>query len=181
MRLIQAAVDLFTEQGYDATTVVEITERAGLTKATFFRHFPDKREVLFAGQRAHSALLAEEIAAVPDPMPPLEAVAAALAALTTSFTSEQHAFGPRLPAAIAAHGELQERAAFKRAGIAATMAAALRRRGVADPVASVAAELGVEACYRAYDRWTDGRDDRTLPALTRDALDELRAAITTLA
>ena len=50
-RLVRAAVDLFTEQGYDATTVTQIADRAGgLTKTTFFRHFPDKREVLFAGQ-----------------------------------------------------------------------------------------------------------------------------------
>jgi AcrR family transcriptional regulator len=179
--LVHAAVDLFTEQGYDATTVVEIAERAGLTKATFVRYFPDKREVLFAGQQVHSSLLAEGIAAAPDTAPPLEAVTAALDALTSTFTSEQREFGPRLRAAIAANGELQERWASKRAGLADAMAAALRRRGVADPVASVAAELGVQAYYRAYYRWTDGRDDRTLPALTRDALDEVRAAITTLA
>src|SRR6202000_2263091 len=77
-RLIEAALDLFTEKGYDATTVTEIAERAGVTKMTFFRHSPDKREVLFAaGQEVHSQILADAIAAAPDPATPLQAVAAA--------------------------------------------------------------------------------------------------------
>src|ERR1700734_3756817 len=77
-RLGRAPPDLFTERGYDATTVSEIAERAGgLTKMTFFRHFPDKREVLFAaGQEVHSRLLADAIAAAPVPATPLEAGAA---------------------------------------------------------------------------------------------------------
>jgi len=64
-RMVLAAVDLFTEQGYDATTVAQIAERAGVTKSTFFRHFPDKRELLVAGQEALSRLLAEGITEAP--------------------------------------------------------------------------------------------------------------------
>ena len=77
-RLVVAAVDLFTEQGYDATTVAQIAERAGVTKSTFFRHFSDKREVLVAGQETLSRLLAEGIAEAPAGASPLEAVAAGL-------------------------------------------------------------------------------------------------------
>src|ERR1700749_23939 len=77
-RLVVAAVDLFTEQGYDATTVAQIAERAGVTKSTFFRHFPDKRELLVAGQETLSRLLAEGIAEAPGGASPLEAVAAGL-------------------------------------------------------------------------------------------------------
>ena len=79
-RLVVAAVDLFTEQGYDATTVAEIAERAGVTRSTFFRHFTDKREVLVAGQETLSRLLAEGIAEAPAGATPLEAVAAGLRA-----------------------------------------------------------------------------------------------------
>src|ERR1700730_16719800 len=78
-RMVLAAVDLFTEQGYDATTVAQIAERAGVAKSTFFRHFPDKRELLTAGQETLSRLLAEGIAEAPDNASPLEAVAAGLA------------------------------------------------------------------------------------------------------
>jgi AcrR family transcriptional regulator len=178
--LVRAAVDLFTEQGYDSTTVAEIAERAGLTKATFFRHFPDKREVLFAGQASHSSLLTEGIAAAPETATPLEAVAAALDALTATFTAEQREFGPRLRAVIGAHPELQEREAFKRAGLAGAITAALGERGVPDTTARMAGELGVEAYYRAFDRWTDAPGEPSFPALAREALDELRTAISTL-
>ncbi len=176
-RLVRAALDLFTEQGYDATTVIEIAERAGgLTKTTFFRHFPDKREVLFAGQEMHSRLLADAIAAAPGPATPLEAVAAGLDALTASFTDDRREFAARLLAVIAANGELRERAAFKRASLAAAMAAALEKRGVPELAASLAAELGVRAFYRAFARWVDPAGQQTFTELARQALDELRAA-----
>src|ERR1039458_4239213 len=88
-RLVRAALDLFTEQGYDATTVNEIADRAGLTKTTFFRHFPDKREVLFAGQDVHARLLADAITAAARPATPLEAGGAALDATTATLTEHR--------------------------------------------------------------------------------------------
>ena len=179
-RLVLAALDLFAEQGYDNTTVTQIAERAGLTKTTFFRHFPDKREVLFAGQEVHSRLLADGVAAAPDPATPLEAVAAALDALTASFTAEQRDFGPRLLMVIAGNPELQERAAFKRAALAAALTSALGKRGVPDLTASLAAELGVLSFHRAFEHWVDPASQQTLTELARQALDELRAATATL-
>jgi AcrR family transcriptional regulator len=179
-RLVVAAIDLFDEQGYDNTTVTQIAERAGLTKATFFRHFPDKREVLFAGQEVHSQLLADGVTAAPDSATPFEAVAAALDALTTSFTAEQRAFGPRLLTVIADNPELQERATFKRAALGAALTSALSKRGVPDLTASLAAELGVRAFHRAFERWVDPASRETLPDLARQALDELRAATAAL-
>src|ERR1700759_4107046 len=96
-RLVRAAVDLFTEQGYDATTVTQIADRAGgLTKTTFFRHFPDKREVLFAGQELHSRLRADAIPAAPADATPLQAVATALDALAASFPEDRRKLGARL-------------------------------------------------------------------------------------
>jgi AcrR family transcriptional regulator len=180
-RLVRAALDLFTEQGYDATTVNEIAKRAGgLTKTTFFRHFPDKREVLFAGQEIHSRLLADAIAAAPDSATPLRAVAAALDALTATFTDDRREFAARLLTVIADNSELQERAAFKRAALAGAMTDALHQRGIPDPAAGLAAELGVRAFYRAFDHWADPTNQQTLADLARQTLDELRAAIATL-
>ena len=46
-RLAEAALELYAERGYEQTTVAEIAERAGVTERTFFRHYADKREVLF--------------------------------------------------------------------------------------------------------------------------------------
>ena len=179
-RLVLAALDLFGEQGYDDTTVAQIAERAGLTKATFFRHFPDKREVLFAGQEAHSLLLAEGAAAAPDAATPLEAVGAALDALTASFTAEQREFAPRLLSVVAASTELLERATFKRAALAAALASALSKRGVPELTAGLAGELGAHAFYRAFERWVDPASERTLTELARQALGELRSAAAAL-
>ena len=180
-RLVRAALELFTEQGYDTTTVSEIAERAGgLTKMTFFRHFPDKREVLFVGQDMHSRLLADAIATAPGPATPLQAVAAALHALTATFTDDRRELAARLRAVIAANSELRERAAFKRTGLTEAMTEALEKRGVPDLTASLAAELGIRAFYRAFDQWADPANRQTLIDLSRRALEELRAATVTL-
>jgi AcrR family transcriptional regulator len=181
-RLVHAALDLFTEQGYDATTVGQIAERAGgLTKMTFFRHFPDKREVLFAaGQEIHSRILADAITAAPAEATPLEAVAAALDALSATFCEDRREFSARLLAVIAGTGELRERAAAKHIGLAQSVTAALEKRGVPELAASLAAELGLRAFDRAFEQWASPASQQTLTELTRRALDELRAAAASL-
>lgn len=173
---MRAALDLFSEQGYDNTTVPQIAERAGLTKSTFFRHFPDKREVLVAGQDALSRLLVGAIAAAPVAATPLEAVAAALDAVAVAFTPERRDLGPKLQAVIAANSELQARDALKHVGLAAAMTEALQHRGIPDPTASLAAELGVLAFKRAYARWAEPTNQRELGELARESLQDLQAA-----
>jgi AcrR family transcriptional regulator len=183
-RLIVAAVDLFSEQGYDATTVAQIAERAGVTKSTFFRHFPDKRELLVAGQEVLSRLLAEGIAEAPPGAGPLAAVAAGLERASTAMAMSPigRERAPRLKAAVAASAELQERDALKSVGMAAAMTAALTARGVPDPVAHLAAELGVLAFKRGYANWAeaDHDPDGGLAPYALAALDELRAASASL-
>src|SRR5664279_1986287 len=181
-RIVLAAVDLFTEQGYDATTVAQIAERAGITKSTFFRYFPDKRELLVAGQETLSRLLVEGIAEAPEGASPLEAVAAGLERASSAMGPMNRELGPRLTAAVAASTELQERDALKHVGLAAAMTAALVARGVGDAIAHLAAELGVLAFKRGYAEWSEGDrdagDDLAPHALA--ALDELRAATAAL-
>lgn len=182
-RLVVAAVDLFTEQGYDATTVAQIAERAGVTKSTFFRHFPDKRELLVAGQETLSRLLAEGIAEAPGDASPLAAVAAGLVRAATAMGAMNRELAPRLKAAVAASAELQERDALKSVSLAAAMTAALIARGVPDPTAALAGELGVLAFKRGYAEWSDSDRDTTEDELAGHiltALDELRAASTSL-
>ncbi|HEX4255041.1 MAG TPA: helix-turn-helix domain-containing protein [Streptosporangiaceae bacterium] len=181
-RLVQAALDLFAEQGYDATTVNEIAERAGVTKMTFFRHFPDKREVLFAaGQEVHSQILADAIAAAPDPATPLQAVAAALDALAATFTDDRREFAARLRVVVAGQRELRERAASKHNGLVEATTEALAKRGVPELTASLAAELGLRAFDRAFAQWADPASAQPLTALTRQSFDEIRAASAALA
>ncbi len=179
MRLVRAAIDLYAEQGYETTTVTQVAERAGLTKATFFRHFPDKREPLFAGQAEHGALLAAGAAQAAADATPLEVVAAALDHATAAFTPEQREFAPRLRDVVAAHDELRERAAFKRAHLTDVLTTTLRERGVDEATAAVAAELGVEAFHRAFEHWSDG-DGASYGELARHELHALHAAATSL-
>lgn len=181
-RLIVAAVDLFIEQGYDATTVAQIAERAGVTRSTFFRHFPDKREVLVAGQETLSRLLAEGIAQAPKGVSPLEAVAAGLERASREMKPMNRELGPRLKAAVAASTELQERDALKSVGLAAAMSSALISRGVPEATAQLAAELGVLAFKRGYAQWIDADGDGSegLAHHALAALDELRAATASL-
>ena len=181
-RLVVAAVDLFTEQGYDATTVAEIAERAGVTKSTFFRHFPDKRELLVAGQDMLGRLLAEGIAEAPAGAGPLAAVAAGLERASSAMGPQNRELGARLKAAIAASGELQERDALKSVSLAAAMTGALTARGVPDPTAHLAAEMGVLAFKRGYAVWSEGdrAEDDGLAPYALAALEELRAASASL-
>jgi len=81
---------------------------------------------------------------------------------------------PRLQAAIAASAELQERYALKQVGFVAAMAAALGERGVDEPAASVAAELGALAFKQAYAAWADADADGDLAQLAQEALERLR-------
>lgn len=176
-RLVLAAVELFSEQGYYATTVDQIAKRAGVTKSTFFRHFPDKRELLSAGQETLAMLLADGIQQAPADAGPMIAVSAGLQRASTAMGPANRDLGPRIKAAIASSVELQERAALKNIGLAASMSAALRERGVPEPVAQLASELGVMALKRGYDAWAEGGsaagDD--LAPHAQAALDQLLA------
>jgi AcrR family transcriptional regulator len=177
-RLAVAALELFAERGYEATTVIDIAERAGLTKSTFFRHFRDKREVLF-GNDSLARLLTGAIAAAPAAATPLEAVACALdAAGAQIFTPARREFSARRRAVIAAHPELQEREALKGLALIAAMTEALERRGLPALTACVAAELGALAAKIAYERWSDPDSDDSSSGfgeVARRALGEVQA------
>jgi AcrR family transcriptional regulator len=175
-RLALAALELFAERGYENTTVTDIAQRAGLTKSTFFRHFQDKREVLF-GDGTLTALVAGAIAAAPATATPLEAVAQALDAVgRQAFTPARREFSARRRAVIAANPELQEREALKGLALTASMTAALNQRGVPDLTARVAAELGALAWKLAYERWSDPATGGDFSEVARQALGELLAA-----
>jgi AcrR family transcriptional regulator len=175
-RLVEAALHLFSEQGYDRTTVAEIADRAGLTKSTFFRYFPDKREVLAAGQEVLSQLLTEGIASAPADATPLAAVAAGLERAAGAMTPLNRELAPRVKAVIATSTELQERDALKQVGLAAAVVQALRARGVPERVAALAAELGALAFKEAFAEWITAKGDQSLGELALKALDDLRIA-----
>jgi AcrR family transcriptional regulator len=172
-RLVRAAVESFLERGYDEVTVAEITERAGLTKRTFFRHFTDKREVLFAGQDILSRIFAEAIAAAPASATPIEAISAALTATETAFGPDHREWARKVQTVVAGHRDLRERELLKKAKLRAAMADALRERGVPDPAASLAAEIGGLAFTTGFARWVAPANERDFGEVAREALAEL--------
>ncbi|GAB2734091.1 TetR/AcrR family transcriptional regulator [Amycolatopsis magusensis] len=178
-RLERAAMELFVQRGYESTTVAEIAERAGLTKSTFFRHFSDKREVLF-GRDELRRLFADAITGAPAAASPIEAVVAVFDALAPTFGPERRAWGKQRQAVIAGNSELRERELLKLASLAEAMTGALRDRGVPDPAASLAAELGGLAFRNAYARWVELPADEDFAVVAREELDALKSAMTAL-
>lgn len=180
-RLESAAMELFVERGYAQTTVADIAERAGVTERTFFRHFADKREVLFSG----SALFEEGIVA---------SVAEGLATAHTSgdatpFAIVASAFvqaGERLQAMrdrkfvkarwamLLEHPELRERELIKMASIGAAVTQALRKHGVEEPAASLIADLGISALKVGFERWMESKKASDLGAHIQEAVDALQ-------
>jgi len=140
------------------------------------------REVLVAGQETLSRLLAEGIAEAPEGASPLEAVAAGLERASSAMGPMNRELGPRLKAAVAASAELQERDALKSVSLAAAMTTALLARGVPDPTAHLAGELGVLAFKRGYAEWSEAEHhaEDGLARFTLAALNELRAATVSL-
>jgi AcrR family transcriptional regulator len=173
-RLELSALALYGERGFENTTVAEIAARAGLTERTFFRHFADKREVLFSGADALQELLVNNVAAAPGSIAPIDAVGAALEA-AGALLQERREYARQRAAIIAANAELRERELIKLASLASAIADALRRRNVADPAASLSAEAGVAVFRIAFERWVDETNQRDLPELIRDLLGELKA------
>jgi AcrR family transcriptional regulator len=173
-RLQQAALELFSERGFEQTTVAEIAERAGLTERTFFRHFDDKREVLFDGAGELTDLLVSAVVQAPEPATPFEAAAAGLEAAGDVLQGRRE-FARKRRSILVANAELQERELIKLASMAAALADALRRRGVAGPAAGLTAEVAIAVFRTAFDRWLEEGDDRELSPIIRELLEELTA------
>jgi AcrR family transcriptional regulator len=176
-RLREAAMQLYVERGFEQTTVADIAQRAGLTARTFFRYFADKREVLFAGSAALEAALVRALEEAPAAAGPIEAVAAALDAAAATL-GQHRDFSRQRYNVIEANAELRERELIKMASLATAFAAALRQRGVAPAVASLAAETGVAVFRVAFERWVTDPDDPKLAEVMRTTLADL-AGLTT--
>ncbi|GAA4671592.1 TetR/AcrR family transcriptional regulator [Streptomyces youssoufiensis] len=171
-RLARAALELYAERGYEQATVAEIAQRAGVTERTFFRHYADKREVLFGASDEMYEVLASAVGAAPPAATPLRALTAGLVALAGIF-AEQHEHARQRQAVIAANASLRERELTKLAAMATALADALRRRGVADPAATLAAEAGIAAFRVGFDLWLAGPEEVDVTRVVREALDEL--------
>ncbi len=176
-RLQEAALALYSERGFDQTTAAQIAERAGLTERTFFRHFADKREVLFAGMSALEERIVGGVAEAPASVGPLEAVAIGLRAGASVIGEFRRDLSRQRQAVIAANPELRERELAKLADWAAAIAVVLDDRGVGEPQATLAAETGMTVFRVALAQWASEEDGQDLTDIVRDAMTEVRELI----
>lgn len=175
-RLERAALELFAEQGFAATTVPQITARAGLTTRTFFRHFVDKREVLFVAERELPGYVAEVTAAAPDGLTPMQLVMHGLAAATATRFDEWRAQLVARRAVIRSDEGLRERELAKGRVLSGAVESGLRARGVPDATAALLASVAVTIFDSALDRWLDD-DERPLAEIVAATGRALQAAV----
>jgi AcrR family transcriptional regulator len=175
-RLAKAAMELYADQGFEQTTVAEIAARAGLTERTFFRHFADKREVLFYGMDRLGGLLARAVADAPASATPMDLVGAAFEAAAVMLQENQERVRLR-DAIVSANAELRERELIKLAALASAVAGALRDRDIPEPGASLAAETGVAVFKVAFARWVSALGQPDLPGIFRESMAELRGVL----
>lgn len=173
-RLADAAVELYAERGVAETTVAAIAERAGLTERTFFRHFADKREVLFGNEDELRDRLRAAVVEADDGRSPREAAAAGVEAVAVALQPRRDELRRRTPI-VAAHPELQERELMKLASWRTALDDALRSRGTEPLESRLLAELSIVALDVAAQRWLDGDGDADLPDQVREVAAALRA------
>lgn len=176
-RLAEAAFALYSERGFDETTVAEIAERAGLTERTFFRHFADKREVLFAGAAAFVDVVTAGVAEAPGALPPIDAVAAGFEAVGEYLLDVEAA--RERQRVIAANPDLQERKLSKLSSLSTSIASALRARGLDEGSAGLTAEIGIAIFRVAFERWLDEGNGLDYRTIVRRSFDEAKAVAAT--
>ncbi|MDT7803089.1 MAG: hypothetical protein QOI78_6522 [Actinomycetota bacterium] len=171
-RLQQAALELYGERGFDQTTTAEIAARAGVNERTFFRHFPDKREVLFGGEAALRDAMVREVAEAPDGLEPFDVLLRAFRKAGEILEGNRPFSEPRM-AVIAATPALRERELAKHASLTEALTEALRQRGVGDRLAGLAAQTGWATCHHAVQAWLDD-SSRDLDEHLDEAFADLR-------
>ena len=176
-RLLRAAIELFSEDGYDATTAAQIAAHAGLTKTTLFRHFADKREILFQGQDALVAAAVAGVVDAPAGVSPGELVRAGITSLCAAHSDDLRDVGRLLDPLLTATPELRERATFKRSAITEALQSALEARLGDRRLAGLLADMGVRAYYEGYASWMLGDGSDTLISCVDHELIAYRGAL----
>ena len=179
-RLQDAALELFAARGYEQTTATEIAQSVGLTERTFFRHFTDKREVLFHGQQTLTDAFLAGLHDAPPHASPIDLAVSALRSSSSFFDDERRSHSRLRQSVIDANPALQEREALKLVGLGRALGGALRDRGVEDMTAEVAAQIAVMAFGIAFAHWIAEGEERSFEAVVMDVVREVGAVIARL-
>ncbi len=175
-RLAASALELFSAQGFERTTVAEIAAAAGLTERTFFRYYADKPEVLFAGQDEFEGLFLAGIEASTSTRP-MDLVAAALDHAATFFPDERRAWSRSRRDVVTGNVALHERELHKMSALADALTSALVARDINPIAAALAAEAGVSVFRRAFAAWVNDKETRPFDDIQRDVLQQLQVLL----
>lgn len=173
-RLHEAALRLFAERGYEQTTAADIAAAVGLTERTFFRHFTDKREVLFAGRERLVEAVVRGVREAPADAPPLDVAASGVIASAQFLDEERRPFARTRQRLIDAHPALQERERHKLTELAEVVHEVLLERGVPEPEAMLAAESAVVVFRTAVAQWLREDEQRPFDEIASATLASLR-------
>jgi len=176
-RLRAAAVELFRAHGFEGVTVAQIADAAGVTQRTFFRHFADKREVLFDGENSLQTAMVAGVLDAPRDAQPLEVARVALHRAAAFFTPERHEYSTARRQLIEANPSLSEREHYKMRALSDAVALAFRERGMGEPAATLSAQTALAVFSVAFREWTTPGEPRDFAALADDALAEFRGLV----
>jgi len=174
-RLERAALELFTGQGFAETTVPQITARAGLTTRTFFRHFADKREVLFAVEEELPALVARLAADAPASLSPMMVIAYGLETVAATRFEGQLEYLRTRRGVIQSDEGLRERELRKLSTLSDAIRRGFLNRGVDELTSTLAAQIAVTVFSVAISRWLDQDGEQPLSELVHDTLHALQS------
>lgn len=174
-RLESAALELFIEHGFAATTVPQITAHAGLTTRTFFRHFVDKREVLFAADDDFPALVSHIVSQAPPSLSPVAVFEAGIDALAAEMFEGRLEFLRARHMVVRSDEGLAERELSKRAAMADAITRAYLDRGVDQVTAALTAQFTMAVVGVSVGRWIGENGATPLPHIMRETLQLLRA------
>lgn len=176
--LVDVALDLFSTQGYDATTTDEIAKAAGVSTRTFFRYFPTKQSILFFGAYDFIQGFREVYLAQPTSVSDLDAMTESFASLAIGLKRIRRRVS-LYQKAVATSVVLRGQERQDQDGNAQIVAMAVaERRGLPTPdaAAEVLAGVGLLLLDRAVKRWVSA-PDHTVDDLVRHEFAALSAAL----
>ncbi|GGB24755.1 TetR family transcriptional regulator [Flexivirga endophytica] len=176
-RLQATALQLFADHGFEQTTVAQIAHAAELTERTFFRHFADKREVLFAGQEDFLDLFTDPIDEAPAGTPAYELIRRSLDGAGGFFPDERRPFARVRASIIGTEPALQERELAKLAALKVRLGELFRERAIEEPAATLAAEAGVTIFHLSFQQWIAEGEQRSMSEIARERLDAMAALV----
>jgi len=158
--LAEAACELFLEQGFAATSIAEITTRAGVSRSSFFNYFGSKSDILWAALDERIASFETQLAG-DEAADAAAAVRAAVLAIGDGFAPDSLALALVNTAAMGLVDELVREGALRRSRIARAAADRLRRGGAEQVEAEVAGAAWGGAVLAALDAWARDGAGRT--------------------